>query len=283
MTWVLVLLSTVLQLTMVQNSRMVPAEVISHRITTPDLRACPMKELRESARNKIYTTAVEILQMLYAIVPNCGAGLWYQVVSLNMSDPTQHCPSAWNDTTFDGIRVCARPISNTGSCPGTFYPVSQNYSSVCGRVIGYQSASPQAFHTLTSIDETYLDGVSITYGTPRKHIWSYASSENEQGECACPCAGGNSAPLPFVGNNYYCESAYNNGSSCYSLDSFFPNDPLWDGLQCEGACCTGTNTPPWFSVDLSHSTNDDIEVRICHDQDTNDEDTPIQLLELYVQ
>ena len=47
--------------------------------------------------------------------------------------------------------------------------------------------------------------------------------------------------------------------------------------------CTGTNTPPWFSVELPDSTSDDIEVRICHDQDTRDEDSPIQLLELYVQ
>ena len=45
----------------------------------------------------------------------------------------------------------------------------------------------------------------------------------------------------------------------------------------------GTNTPLWFSVSLPGTTNDDIEVRICHDQDNNDEDTPIQLLELYVQ
>jgi hypothetical protein len=67
---------------------------------------------------------------------------------------------------------------------------------------------------------------------------------------------------------------------------FFSNDPLWDGQQCEndeGTCCTGANTPPWFSVDLPDTTSDDIDVRICHDQDTTDENTPIQLLELYVQ
>ena len=159
---------------------------------------------------------------------------------------------------------------------------------MCGRVIGYQSASPSDFESFESeqpaINETYLDGVSITYGTHRNHIWSYAAAENEQGRCACPCAGGDSARAPpsFVGNNHYCESAYD-GPNCFSLDPLFPNDPLWDGLQCEGTCCTGTNTPPWFSVDLSHSTNDDIEVRTCHNQGTNDEDTPIQLLELYVQ
>ena len=156
---------------------------------------------------------------------------------------------------------------------------------MCGRVIGYQSASPSDFRQVT-INDAYLDGVSITYGTPRKHIWSYAAASNEYGLCACSCAGGDSARAPpsFVGDNYYCESAYD-GPNCYSLDPLFPNDPLWDGLQCdnEGTCCTGANTPPWFSVDLPQSTNDDIEVRICGDQHTNDEDTPIHLLELYVQ
>ena len=84
--------------------------------------------------------------------------------------------------------------------------------------------------------------------------------------------------------SYYCESAYQ--GTCYVIDTFFPDDPLWDGQQCdnnEGTCCTGANTLPWFSVDLPDSTSDDIEVRICHDQDTTDEDSPIQLLELYVQ
>ena len=66
---------------------------------------------------------------------------------------------------------------------------------------------------------------------------------------------------------------------------FFPNDKLWDGEQCshEGTCCTGTSTPPWFSVDLNSSTSDDIEVRIIGTESTENEDTPIELLEIYVQ
>jgi len=30
-----------------------------------------------------------------------------------------------------------------------------------------------------SIDEPYLDGISITYGSPRKHIWSCATGLSE--------------------------------------------------------------------------------------------------------
>jgi hypothetical protein len=91
-----------------------------------------------------------------------------------------------------------------------------------------------------------------------------------------------------VGNNYYCETAYHDDTAgtCFVTSMFFPDDPLWDGQQCddEGTCCTGANTPPWFSVDLPSPTSDDIEVRICGDEDTKyNEDTPIQLLEIYIQ
>ena len=225
---------------------------------------------------------------------HCGDGIWHQVAYINMSNPSHQCPSAWREVTMDGIRVCARPNSTEGSCPGVFYHASGQYSKICGRVIGYQFGSPSAFDGENrTIDEVYVEGVSITYGSnPRKHIWSYAAGSSEyriSQQCSnskCPCNGGREPPS-YVGNNYYCESAYKLGvNDCYVVNRFFPDDPLWDGQQCdndEATCCTGTNTPPWFSVALPNSTSDNIEVRMCHDQDTTDEDTPIQLLELFVQ
>ena len=46
-------------------------------------------------------------------------------------------------------------------------------------------------------------------------------------------------------------------------------------------CCNNTMTPPWFSVELPAPTTDMIEVSICADEPTNNEDTPIELLEIY--
>ena len=40
----------------------------------------------------------------------------------------------------------------------------------------------------------------------------------------------------------------------------YSSDPLWDGHQCEGTCCTGTKSPSWFSVQLPALTTDIIEV-----------------------
>ena len=224
------------------------------------------------------------------IKPNCGAGLWYRVAFLNMSDPSQQCPSAWRLVTTNGVRACGRPVSSESSCNGTFYSAINEYQRVCGRVIGYQQGTPDGFGHMNrgSINDAYLDGVSITYGQPRKHVWSYAAGYTENSASSitsnCPCAPmKGDKPQSFVGDNYYCESG--NPTNQGPLGILYNDDKLWDGKQCdhEGTCCTDSNSPPWFSVRLSNHTTESIEVRICGDQGTGDEDTPIELLEIYVQ
>ena len=217
----------------------------------------------------------------------CGAGLWYRVAFLNMSDPSQQCPSAWRLVTTNGVRACGRPASSGSSCNGTFYSATSEYQRVCGRVIGYQDMSPDGFSRLNesvAINESYMDGVSITYGQPRNHIWSYAAGVTEMSiphtvyNCPCSTAAGN-GPQSFVGDNYYCES----GNPTDTVLSFYSVDKLWDGKQCEGTCCTDSKSPPWFSTRFPNSTSENIEVRICGDEATSNEDTPIELLEIYVQ
>jgi len=41
-------------------------------------------------------------------------------------------------------------------------------------------------------------------------------------------------------------------------------------------------TAPWFCKHLPHATTDDIEVRICGDQSTTEEETSVELTELYI-
>ena len=221
-----------------------------------------------------------------AIGIHCGTGLWYRVAHLDMRDPSQQCPSAWREYNTNQFRACGRPVSSVASRLSQIFPVSHQYSKVCGRVIGIQVASPDAFHSMRNINEVYMDGVSITRGSPRHHIWSYVGSYSEITTYylnACPCDYSRAIqPQSFVGSNYYCESGNPTG---HWEGQVFPNDKLWDGKQCshEGTCCTGTNTPPWFSVTLGSPTSDDIEVRIMGSESTANEDTPIELLEIYVQ
>jgi hypothetical protein len=239
-------------------------------------------------------TALQNVRKVYqypldrSILPQCGEGIWHQVAYLNMADPLQQCPSAWREYNTNQTRACGRPVSSVASRPSQIFPISHliQYSKVCGRVIGIQVATPDAFNSGSGINESYIDGVSITHGSPRHHIWSYVGSLSEvrTAHNACPCDYSNATQPPsFVGSNYYCESGNPNRDWEYQA---YPNDKLWDGEQCshEGTCCTGAITPPWFSVNLGSPTSDDIiEVRIMGSQSTVDEDTPIELLEIYVQ
>ena len=264
---------------------------------------CPSTTITPNTANQRLIISELVRDVVTNIVPQCGEGLWYRVAYLNMSDPSQRCPSNWIVYNIsNGARVCRRRNTTNGSCSSTFYPTGRQYRRVCGRVIGYQFARPDAFTTPNgylnpgkrdvSIDGSYVDGVSITHGLPSKqHIWTYAGGLTEHSTQPwnsvynCPCTNDYTGPgtQSFVGSNYYCESA--NSNDGFSNDIYL-GDKLWDGKQCarEGECCSSTGrSPPWFSVELSSLTNDDIEVRICGDEGTSNEGTPVELVEIHVQ
>jgi hypothetical protein len=249
---------------------------------------CPSTEQRKIAMQELRENIYQYLSN-GSILPQCGEGTWYRVAYLNMTDPSQQCPCAWRELKYNTnqFRACGRPVSSVASRPSQIFPISHQYSKVCGRVIGIQVASPDAFHSERSIDQGYIDGVSITHGSPRHHIWSYVGGYSEITTShlnACPCDySGAIQPQSFVSSNYYCESG--NPFDRWYNGQVYRNDKLWDGELCshEGTCCTGTNTPPWFSVNLGSPTSDDIEVRIMGSESTDNEDTPIELLEFYVQ
>ena len=80
----------------------------------------------------------------------------------------------------------------------------------------YQWNSPDAFAASSSqtIDGPYIDGISITQGSPRQHIWSYVGGLQENAEqsyhnykCPCSSTGSGTASSPsFVGEDYYCDT-----------------------------------------------------------------------------
>ena len=254
--------------------------------------SCPSQEEIDSAVQNLTASIQSMFSSYFEVNSNCGGrGHWHRVAHLNMSDPSQPCPSAWSEYNTNGIRACGRPGINVGSCPATIYTTNRQYSRVCGRVIGYQIGSTDAFGWEAAsqpLDSYYVYGVSITHGLPRNHIWTYAAGvseglwSNQAVNCPCSKPGDprNALAPSFVGNNYYCESG--NPGSTFTFYQIYGDDPLWDGQQCEGECCSNGKSPPWFSVELPNPTTDDIEVRICNAESTID-DVPVQQLELYVQ
>ena len=92
----------------------------------------------------------------------------------------QSCPPAWRDRSANGVRVCGRPADSSGECHSTFYPTGgHSYTRVCRRVIGYQFGHTDGFHSSQTIDMPYVEGVSVTHGSPRSHIWTLAADIRE--------------------------------------------------------------------------------------------------------
>jgi len=211
---------------------------------------------------------------------NASVQGWMRVANLDMTDPSQGCPTGFRLTTTPK-RGCFR-TTTPGCTSVTFDTQTITYSKVCGRVIGYKDRSLDGFYPYynnrsVTLDSTYVDGVSITHGhSPRQHIWTFVAAYgyNPDGN-SCPCTT-TGTPFtgvipPFINNEYFCEV----GST---------TERMWDGGDCPSTstCCT-FNNPPWFCKQLSQTTTDEIEVRVCTDQGSGDEDLQIEVIELYVQ
>ncbi|XP_064400166.1 uncharacterized protein LOC135346471 [Halichondria panicea] len=220
------------------------------------------------------------------------AGGWMRVVNLDMTDSNQKCPDGFRlvNSTTPPLRTCGRP--GPAGCVSTAYPTyGVEYSRVCGRVIGYQDKTPDAFdpyfdNRTLSIDDVYVDGVSVTHGqSPRQHIWTFANAHDEahSNHWVCPCTRPDliyaGVVPPFIGQNYFCET----GSRQAASYIFYPDDPLWDGHGCasDSTCCE-FNSPPWFCKQLPQSTKDDIELRICGNENIENEDILLQLVDIYI-
>ena len=232
----------------------------------------------------------------------CGSGGgWTRLAHLDMSDSTENCPSGFKLYQSGGVRACGRATSSVGSCVSVQFPSNSiSYSQVCGRVVGYQYATTDAVDNTyggtashNDINSYYVDGVSITRGSPRQHVWTLMAGLNEasyyvfpDGRYNCPCSQGsiqNSTLQSFIGNDYYCESGNPTTDGTHQR-ILYTSDPLWDGKGCgslEGNCCTAPGLP-WFHKVLNTTTTDYLELRVCADENTIHDDVPVSFYELYV-
>ncbi len=203
-----------------------------------------------------------------------------------MTNSSQSCPPAWDTINTTNVRGCGRQPTSRGSCDSVLYSTHGiQYSQVCGRIIAYQYGVPEGFvHYVKDIDSYYIHRLSLTHGRPRKHVWTFVNARDETTHklnWLCPCMLSNSTKEPpsFVQSNYFCATATRNEPTL----QLYTHNPLWDGVGCSGnnTCCQ-FNQPPWFCRTLPAPTTDDLEVRICANAQTSDENTYISNLNLYV-
>ena len=217
---------------------------------------------------------------------SCGniTGGWMRVAELNMTDTSQQCPSNLVERSNNNIQKCE--TVDAGCSSTTYSTLNINYNKVCGRITGYQVGTTNAFRHYyrnpDTIDSTYVDGVSLTHGNPREHIWTFAAGLDRNGNviglrssyCPCRLDVDYHDPPPFVGEDYFCDAG---NVEFMTGETGLETDPLWDGTDC--LCCAN---PPWFYRQLPQPTTDDIEMRVCRDEG-NEENIGIQEIEIYIQ
>ena len=225
---------------------------------------------------------------------NCGniTGGWMRAAYIDMTNDNNTCPQGLTYTVVNSTRMCTRSQFNAGCTSVTFPTHGVPYTKVCGRAIAYERGSTDAFmnydsYSQRSLDDYYIDGLSVTHGDPRSHIWTFAAGLSKGNNyphndcCNCPCAlyPGPAAP-PFVGEDYFCESGI---SGNHQFGLWYFDDPLWDTQGCatNSTCCDRGG--PWFTTTLSQEVSDDIEVRMClGEQSDFEEDVGVEQLEIYI-
>ena len=200
----------------------------------------------------------------------------------------ESCPSGWKSITSP-VAACRATSDKAGCYSAHFTTYNTSYSRICGMVVGYQKGTTDGFASIhyasRSISGPYVDGVSITYGIPRKHIWTYGIGHKDKhstGSANCPCSQyPGRLPPSFVYDHYYCESG---SLSSTSHGSYYTTDPVWDGKGCssENSCCSNPSLP-WFYRQIPLTANKDIEARICRDEAFANEDVLVREIQLYVQ
>ena len=212
---------------------------------------------------------------------NCdGEGGWTRVAYINMSESGTTCPPGLIMQEYDNIDhgVCGRSTSSLGDCnSAVFSSYGINYKNICGQIRGYMFGSPDGFGR-SNIDSPYVDGISITSDSlPRQYIWTYAAIwSNYSRDCQCLNT------LAFVSSDYYCE-IYSTSPDFKFNYNLYPDNHLWSGNTCNitQPCCTIHNKP-WFIKTLNEAITENIELRDCSNQSANDEDTPLDITEIFV-
>ena len=123
-------------------------------------------------------------------------GNWRRIALINIS-AGDDCPTAWNKSSYNGVSFCRFPNEH-GGCFGALFPTNGvSYQHFCGRARAYRKGSPDGFNSQFSFNSVYVEGLSITHGNPRQHIWTYAADSLEYSCCNCHCSvGGQSKPVP---------------------------------------------------------------------------------------
>ncbi len=174
-----------------------------------------------------------IVQVYCDMTESCGnmTGGLTRIANLNMNTRSQYCTGV---VDFDSTG-CLKKFPLPG-CSGFIFNspnLNLSYTHICGTIEGGYFGMPEGFtgsrRSFATIDDNYVDGVSLTYGSRyhRTHIWTFSACTIEN------C----SANVPqFVGNHY---------------------SPIED---------IGSHSAIMFQRNVHPLLDENIEVRMCQDE-----------------
>jgi hypothetical protein len=205
------------------------------------------------------------------------------VLVLDFAPSSASCPPPWeHDPSAPGC------VAYTGEVASIAVPVPLGeYTEVWGVVRGLQQQTPDGFDPFeassrtATLDDIYVDGISITTESPRRHVFTLAAGlhlpDGPGSGNACPCDMGTAAP-PFVGEAWVCETGNNRVDWDYDLSYY--DDVLWDADAMGGSSCAPLGEPGEFHVVLDRPASGPLEVRLM--QDTSDDAFAVTELRLWV-
>ena len=209
----------------------------------------------------------------------CGSDAgWTRLASFD-AQTEKSCPSMLQLIVTKQRVHCARKQTRGRSCASVPVPSDGiKYSKICGRVSGYQFYSTDG----------YRDGVAVTRGPLQALVWSFIAGFSESHN-HCPCAVNGHRPPSDIGVHNFCESGFrdygfpNNHYKKYAIE-----DPLWDGKGCHGReikCCNKEGQRRFMPFFLRETdvTSEDLAVRICCDESSDNENVSVGSYEIYVQ
>ena len=171
--------------------------------------SCPAQSISDIIEKELRKTR-NIINRNYRLRPcKCGGPGWTRVLYLNMADTGTSCPANWT-LHEEPVRRCGRKTDERRTCDSVLIPVTMNYAMICGRIYAYQRGWSSAFSysvfyspghlgVPASIDNPYVDGLSLTHGLvgQRKHVWTFAGAHDETSRhynnntllpyYSCPC------------------------------------------------------------------------------------------------
>ena len=184
-------------------------------------------------------------------------GGWMRVAKLRQDGEPQCFPGF----SLSGNR-CRRKEEQRGCSRVLFSALDLQYSLVCGTILAYGEGSPDGFlSNENNISAAYVDGISLTQGVgfARKHIYTFAAASFKR----------------ILGRRRTraCE---------LGAQSFVSSDFACLKLRNDNSCPSSSNCSPSFSRSLDTRTSEELEMRVCRDQERNDEDILLEEVELYI-